>query len=187
MNRDAAADAPLMPPLHGVGRRPDWRFMVSHPAHVVALGFGSGLAPVAPGTAGTVWGWLAFALLRPHLDDQAIGIVIMLAMAVGWWAFTVTARALRQADPSSVVWDEIIAIWLVLWLTTPSGFWAQAMAVALFRFFDAVKPGPIAWADQRFKRRAGQPIGWAQGFGILLDDVLAAFATLFVIALWKFL
>jgi phosphatidylglycerophosphatase A len=55
----------------------------------------------------------------------------------------------------------------------------------LFRLFDAVKPGPVAWADGLFKARAGQPIGWAQGFGILLDDLVAALCTLLVIALWR--
>jgi len=62
----------------------------------------------------------------------------------------------------------------------------QAGAFALFRFFDATKPGPVAWADQRYKRRRGEPIGWAQGFGILFDDVVAALCTLVVIAVWRF-
>jgi phosphatidylglycerophosphatase A len=98
----------------------------------------------------------------------------------------VTARHLGQADPSCFVWDEIVAFWLVLWFVTPSGLRAQAMAFALFRVFDAAKPGPVAWADQLFKRRRGSPVGWAQGFGILFDDFVAALCTLLVIALWKF-
>ena len=63
---------------------------------------------------------------------------------------------------------------------------AQAAAFALFRLFDAAKPGPVAWADQLFKQRRGRPIGWAQGFGILLDDFVAALCALLVIALWRF-
>ena len=80
----------------------------------------------------------------------------------------------------------MLAFWLVLWLVTPAGLWMQCAAFVLFRFFDAVKPGPVAWADQRFKKnRHGGPIGWAQGFGILFDDLVAALCTLLVIALWR--
>ena len=68
---------------------------------------------------------------------------------------------------------------------TPAGFWSQAAAFALFRAFDAAKPGPVAWADQRFKARRGQAIGWRQGVGILFDDLVAALCTLLVIALWS--
>jgi phosphatidylglycerophosphatase A len=98
----------------------------------------------------------------------------------------VTARHLALADPSPVVWDEVIAFWLVLWLVTPAGWTAQLWAFALFRFFDAAKPGPVAWADKLFKGRRGASIGWAQGFGILLDDLVAALCTLLVMALWRF-
>jgi phosphatidylglycerophosphatase A len=176
------------PPLRGPRRKPDWRFLVSHPAHLIALGFGSGLAPVAPGTAGTLWAWFVFVLLQPTMSEPVRGVVLVVATLVGWWASTVTARDLAQADPSCVVWDEVVAFWLVLWFVTPSGFWMQAVAFLLFRFFDAAKPGPVAWADQLFKRRRGsRAIGWAQGFGILFDDFVAALCTLMVIALWKFI
>ena len=180
-------DPALNPPLVGAGRKPGWRFLVAHPAHLVALGFGSGLAPLAPGTAGTLWAWLAYAVLAPLLGDGARAAVLVTATLVGWWACTVTARHLAQADPSAVVWDEVVAFWLVLWLVTPATFAAQAVAFLLFRFFDAAKPGPVAWADQLFKQRRGEPIGWAQGFGILLDDFVAALCALLVIALWKFI
>jgi len=124
------------------------------------------------------------AIVRPHRLPLAL---LVASTLVGWWACTVTARNLAQADPSSVVWDEIVAFWCVLWLVTPVGFWGQLIAFALFRFFDAAKPGPVAWADQLFKHSRGQPIGWAQGFGILFDDFVAALCTLLVIALWKFI
>lgn len=174
------------PPLAGQGRRPGWRFLLAHPAHLVALGFGSGLSPVAPGTAGTLWAWFSYVALQRELGDAGRGVVLVVATLVGWWACTVTARDLAQADPSAVVWDEVVAFWLVLWLVTPATFTAQAIAFLLFRFFDAAKPGPVAWADQRFKLRPGAPIGWAQGFGILLDDFVAALCTLVVIAAWRF-
>jgi len=71
----------------------------------------------------------------------------------------------------------------VLWLWSPAGFWAQLLAFALFRYFDAAKPGPVGWADRLFKLRPGQAIGWRQGVGILFDDLVAAGCTLLVLAL----
>jgi len=177
----------LNPPLAGPGRRPGWRFLLAHPAHAIALGFGSGLSPVAPGTVGTLWAWMVYALLPATFGDGARGVALVVAMLLGWWACTVTARNLAQGDPGAIVWDEVVAFWLILWLITPASWVLQAVAFLLFRFFDAVKPGPVAWADQRFKRRPGHPIGWVQGFGILIDDVVAAFCTLLLIALWRFL
>lgn len=186
MKPDASPETALHRPLAGAGRRPGVRFLFSHPAHWIALGFGSGLSPVAPGTAGTLFAWLVFALFHQLLRDAALGVFLLAAFGVGWWACTVAARHLNQADPAAIVWDEIVAFWLVLWLVTPASFAAQLVAFVLFRFLDAAKPGPIAWADQRFKRRRGAPIGWAQGFGILFDDLVAALGTLVVVALWRF-
>ena len=125
--------------------------MLAHPAHAIALGLGSGLPRVAPGTVGTLWGWAAFVLLQPWVSDAGWAWIIGLGTLVGWWACTVTARHMRIADSGHIVWDEIIAFWLVLWLITPTGFWGQLVAFALFRLFDAVKVGPMAWADRRFK------------------------------------
>ena len=168
-------------------RKPSWRFLLSHPAHAIALGFGSGLSPKAPGTVGTLWAWITFVLLQPHLNDAQWALLLAAGTLVGWWACTVTARHLALADPGAIVWDEIVAFWLVLWLVMPATLWAQLAAFALFRVFDAAKPGPVAWADQLFKVRRGVPIGWAQGFGILFDDFVAALCALLVIALWRWL
>jgi phosphatidylglycerophosphatase A len=92
------------------------------------------------------------------------------------------------ADPGSIVWDEVLAFWAVLWLIAPAGWLAQLIAFAVFRFFDAAKPGPVGWADRRFKPTPSAPIGWLQGFGILFDDLVAAACTLAVMlptrALW---
>ena len=156
------------------------RFLFVHPAHCIALGFGSGLSRVAPGTVGTRWGWLAFLVLQLWLTPRGMGLLIALSLLLGWWACTVTARHMRVADPGHIVWDEIVAIWIVLWLAMPMGFWGQLAAFALFRYFDAAKPGPVAWADRLFKG-----FGWRGGLGILLDDLVAAFCTLLVIALWR--
>jgi phosphatidylglycerophosphatase A len=162
-------------------RRPTARFMLEHPAHLIALGFGSGLSPVAPGTAGTLWAWLAFVVMAPWFGSLQMGLLIVVATLLGWWASTLTAKNMGVADPGSIVWDEVAAFWLVLWLITPAGVWGQLAAFVLFRFFDAVKFGPMAWADKSFKG-----FGWRGGFGIMLDDLAAAFCTLLVIAAWRF-
>jgi phosphatidylglycerophosphatase A len=160
--------------------------MLEHPAHVVALGFGSGLAPRAPGTVGTLWAWLTFLLLAPWLDDRGWALLIGLGTVIGWWACTRCAQHMNTPDPGAVVWDEVLAFWLILWLIAPAGWLGQAIAFALFRYFDAAKPGPVGWADRLFKIERGAPIGWAQGLGILIDDFVAAGCTLAVIALWRF-
>ena len=118
---------------------PSAKFMLSHPAHFIAMGFGAGLSPLAPGTAGTLWAWLSFLVLQQWLSSAQIGWLIAASIPVGWWASTVTARNMRVLDPGSVVWDEIAAFWLVLWLVMPAGLLGQAIAFALFRYFDAFR------------------------------------------------
>lgn len=176
---------PVNPPLAAAPRRADTRFLLAHPAHAVALGFGAGLSPLAPGTVGTLWAWLSFVVLDRWLTAGQWGLVLVAAALLGWWACTLTARHLHDVDPGCIVWDEVLAFWTVLWLLLPADFTVQCAAFLLFRFFDAAKPGPVAWADARFKRRRGGVcVGWAQGFGILFDDAVAALCTLLVIAIW---
>ena len=177
---------PLIPPLAPAPRNASWRFMLAHPAHAIALGFGSGLSPFAPGTVGTLWAWVAFLLIQPHLGDGQMALLIAIVFLTGCWASTVTARHLAVADPGAIVIDEVAAFWLVLWLVLPAGLLGQAVAFALFRVFDAAKPGPVAWADRYFKVQRGQRIGWLQGFGVMFDDLVAALCSLLVIALWRF-
>lgn len=167
--------------MSGAPIRPTPAFMLRHPARWIALGFGSGLSPKAPGTVGTLWAWLVFWVIAPWMNDMAWAALIGGGTVVGWWACTVTARHMGVADSGHIVWDEVLAFWLVLWLIAPSGFWGQLVAFALFRLFDAVKVGPMAWADRTFKG-----FGPRGGFGILLDDFAAALCTLLVIALWRF-
>ena len=181
----ATASRPALAPV-----RPSARFMLSHPAHFVAMGFGSGLSPLAPGTAGTLWAWLAFVVLQPWMNDARWALLMAVALALGWWICTVTAKNMRVIDPSSVVWDEIAAFWLVLWLSAPTGLIGQCVAFALFRFFDAVKPGPVGWADSLFHdvNIETDPAAWRKaGFGIMFDDLVAAACALLVIATWRFL
>lgn len=175
---DAAGAAYPAMPAGGAARRASARFMLAHPAHWIALGFGSGLSPLAPGTAGTLWAWLSYLVMQLWLSPAQIGGIVALSLPLGWWACTRTAQHMQVADPGAIVWDEIAAFWLILWLLMPVGFWGQLLAFALFRYFDAAKPGPVAWADQHFKG-----FGWRGGFGIMFDDLVAAFCTLLVLAL----
>jgi phosphatidylglycerophosphatase A len=160
--------------------RPDAGFMFRHPAHWVALGFGSGLSPKAPGTVGTLWAWLSWWAIQDFFTLSEQFAIILIASLVGVWACKVTAQNLGISDPSAIVWDEVVAFWLVLLMLSPASFTTQLTAFALFRFFDVVKPGPVAWADQLFKG-----FGWRGAFGILLDDFVAAFCTLLCFALWR--
>ncbi|PUE39441.1 phosphatidylglycerophosphatase A [Limnohabitans sp. Bal53] len=169
------SDPSVNPPI-----RPTASFMWRHPAHAIALGFGSGLSPKAPGTVGSLWGWASWLLIQNNLSLNAQAALLLVSLFIGWWACTLTAKNMGVSDPGSIVWDEIVAMWLILFLMMPAGFMAQLSAFLLFRFFDAAKPGPVAWADRLFKG-----FGWRGGWGILFDDLVAAFCTLLVLALWR--
>jgi phosphatidylglycerophosphatase A len=155
-------------------RRATARFMRSHPLHLISLGFGSGLSPVMPGTVGTLFAWASFVVLNRYLTVLDWGVLIVVGFFAGISISGFTAKKLGIDDPSPVVWDEIVAFWLVLLMVTPASFKGQAWAFVVFRFFDMVKPPPIRYFDRRLKG----------GFGIMFDDLVAAFFTLLVIALW---
>ena len=104
-------------------------------------------------------------VMQLWLSPAIIGIVIAVSIPLGWWACTVTAKNMGVADPGSIVWDEVVAFWIILWLVMPASLIGQAVAFALFRFFDAAKPQPVRWADQLFKG-----FGWRGGWGIMWDD-----------------
>jgi phosphatidylglycerophosphatase A len=171
----------LNPPVRPSMLRPSWRFLFAHPAHFIALGCGSGLSPFAPGTAGTAFAWVVYLLIADWLNAWQMGLLIVVSTLVGWWACTVTARNMHVLDPGPIVWDEVVAFWIILWLAMPMGFTGQLVAFVLFRALDTIKPGPIGWADDLF-----HGFGWKGGLGILLDDLVGAFCTVFIIALWRF-
>lgn len=152
--------------------RPTPRFLVSHPLHFVALGFGSGLSPYAPGTVGSLLAWLLYPLIKTPLSDAVFLALLLCLFIAGIVAAGITGRALGVSDHGAIVWDEMVAVWLVLLFAPPGWIW-QGIAVALFRFFDIVKPQPIRWADRRVKG----------GTGVMLDDLIAAGYTIFVLAL----
>lgn len=160
---------------------PTRKFMLAHPAHLLALGFGSGLSPVVPGTIGTLFGWLSFHGLSAYwpatFTVPVWALLIVAGFLIGVRACDITGRALGVPDHGAMVWDEIIAIWLVLLLVTPASFSAELAAVVVFRLFDMIKPPPIRQFERRFKG----------GFGVMADDIIAAFFTLLTLALWRFL
>ncbi|MDR2688561.1 MAG: phosphatidylglycerophosphatase A [Azoarcus sp.] len=147
--------------------------LLRHPIHLISLGFGSGLSPVAPGTAGTLAAWLLYPLLRLAFDDAALSIFLLVCFLVGIPITHLTGRKLGVPDHGAIVWDEMVAMWLVLLFTPASIAW-QATAVVLFRLFDITKPPPIRQADQRFKN----------GFGVMFDDLLAALYAIFTLAVF---
>lgn len=159
--------------------RPTARFMLAHPAHWLAQGFGSGLSPVMPGTSGTLFAWLSYVVLCarwPGIFTSLSWLVIISAgFVIGIWACHRTGRDLGIADHGSMVWDEIVAFWLVLVVLMPANLHTQCGAFVVFRFFDMAKPPPIAYFDRRFKG----------GFGVMWDDIVAAFYTLLVFAFWR--
>jgi phosphatidylglycerophosphatase A len=114
------------------------------------------------------------------LDTEQLAWVLVAALPLGWWVCKLTADHMQVNDPSSIVWDEIAAFWWILFLWMPASLTGQFIAFVLFRLFDAVKPGPVGWADAAFH---GQ--GWRGGFGIMFDDIVAAFCTLICLALWQ--
>lgn len=141
---------------------PDWRFLIAKPAHFLAFGFGSGLARVAPGTFGTLAAIPLYLLLMPLPLPAYLGLVFIMFVA-GIRICDVTGRALGIHDYGGIVWDEIVAMLLVLAFTPHTWPWIVA-AFLFFRLFDIWKPFPIRWFDSHVHG----------GFGVMLDDLLAA-------------
>jgi phosphatidylglycerophosphatase A len=160
-------------------RVPDARFLVSHPAHFLALGFGCGLAPRAPGTVGTLAGWALYALLALALPPVAIAFLAIPLFFVGVWACGVTGRDLGVEDHGAMVWDEIVAF-LPLAAIASATWWLQAIVFVLFRIFDIWKPYPIGLVERHVRG----------GMGVMVDDAIAAAYAyvsfiLFVVVMYK--
>lgn len=153
---------------------PTLRFLLAHPAHFLALGFGAGLSPVAPGTFGTLVALPLAAVLRAYANDVAYLGVVIVAFGVGVWAAGRTGRDLGVGDHGAIVWDEVVAFLLVLFFVGADPI-REAFAFLLFRLFDIVKPPPARFIDRE----------WHGGFGVMADDIVAAFYALLALALWQ--
>jgi len=154
--------------------RPSKAFIRSRLAYFIAFGGGAGLSRYAPGTMGTLATFPLFWILAYFFDPLALLVLVAVMFLIGIWACGVTGRALGNHDHGGMVWDEITAFTLVLLFTPPIVMW-QAFAFLLFRLFDIIKPPPIRYYDQTLRG----------GFGVMFDDLLAAFLTLLCLAAWK--
>ena len=155
--------------------RPGLRFLLGHPARFVALGFGVGLIPFAPGTFGTLLALPAVCCAVPapernRFPDPRSGFLFV----TGVWICDKAGRDLGAEDHKSIVWDETVAFLLVLFFTPAAPLW-QAFAFLLFRLFDILKPGPVRAIEQTFRG----------GFGVMVDDLVAAFFTLLCLTVFK--
>ena len=154
------------------------RVTLRNPIHFLALGFGSGLLHPAPGTWGSLVGVIVGALLLPWLDAKTFFMLTALCFFLGIWLCERTSHDMGVHDHGSIVWDEIVAVFLVL-LAVPqvSLFWC-AIAFVTFRLFDILKPYPIRYFDEKL----------TNGFGIMVDDILAAgYSILVILALAHFI
>lgn len=134
---------------------------IRDPVHLLALGFGAGCLPGAPGTFGSLVGVALYLPLQRLPWPWYLAIVIAL-FALGVWISGQTAKALGVHDDSRIVWDEIVG-YLVTMIAAPAGWLWIILGFVLFRVFDIVKPWPIRWIDEKVRG----------GLGIVLDDVVA--------------
>lgn len=161
--------------------KPTFRFLISHPAHFISLGCGSGLSPIMPGTVGTLFGWGVFHLLTecaPTYFTQTLWMFLAGAgFVLGCKTCTQTGQALGNPDDGAMVIDEIIAMWLVLLVFMPASIIEETVLFILFRVFDMTKPPPIKQIDAKVKG----------GFGVMIDDIIAALFTIIGFCILKFI
>jgi len=142
---------------------------LTNPLYFLATGFGSGLAPRAPGTVGSVMAVLLWLPLQT-LPVLWYTVFVLACMLGGIWLCGHVARDMQVKDPASIVFDEFVGVWVSLFLLPAGWYWVLA-GFALFRFFDILKPWPVNWLDERL----------AGGWGIMLDDVAAGLYSLAII------
>lgn len=148
---------------------PSFVELARDPVAFLGFGFGSGLSPVMPGTAGTLAAVPLYWLIEP-LPLLWYLLILVLAFTVGLYICGATAKKLGVHDHGGIVWDEFVGLWITL-IAAPSGWQWILLGFILFRFFDMVKPWPIKRVDRMVKG----------GLGIMLDDVLAGFAAAVVL------
>lgn len=152
------------------------RALLATPAGWLACGFGSGLAPVAQGTFGSLAAILPWLLLRQYSLSLNLAVIVI-GFAMGVWACEIAGRAVRVDDHRSLVWDEFVGQWIALLPALLAPWWAVVLGFALFRLFDVWKPWPIRYLDRHLKG----------GLGVMVDDVVAgvfAAVVLKLVLLW---
>ena len=157
------------------GPEVNFKTLLKRPASFIAFGFGTGLAPKAPGTVGTLVALPIYWLIQDWSLLAYISVVVA-AFIVGIWICQTTVDWLKQQDPSSIVWDEVVG-YLVTMTAAPAGWHWMVAGFVLFRLFDIWKPWPVSLADKKLHG----------GLGIMLDDVVAglyAALTMWLIALF---
>ncbi len=150
-----------------------------HPLTWIAIGFGSGLAPKAPGTAGSVLALLPVVWLSQLSAVYYIAFLVG-AFALGIWASHHVVTNLKTQDHQSIVWDEMVGVWIAVFglsaVTLVDWGWLL-LGLGLFRAFDIAKPWPISIVDRDIHG----------GLGVMLDDVLAGIAALGTLTLIRML
>ncbi len=142
---------------------------IKNPLHLLAVGFGSGLARKAPGT----WGTLAavpFYYFLSFLSIKTYIIFLIVSSIFGIWICHITQKKMVGDDPSAIVWDEFVGYWITM-LAAPLSVQWMIVGFILFRFFDILKPYPICWLDKNVRG----------GFGIMIDDIVAGIFALIVL------
>ena len=152
-----------------IRRYPVKASMLRSPAAFLALGFGSGLSPIMPGTCGTIAAIPIYILLH-FLPAPLYFIAIALLFIVGIWICGVTAKKLKIHDHPAIVWDEIVGFLITMLLAPFNWLWIL-LGFILFRVFDIFKPWPVRYADKHL----------TNGFGIMADDLLAAIYALVIL------
>ena len=137
------------------------RKVLSSPINFLAFGFGSGLAPFAPGTFGTLAA-IPFYLLMQSLSLSLYLLVVVIVSIVGIWICDESSKSLGVHDHSGIVWDEF-AGYFVTMIAAPKGWLWIVTGFAFFRLFDIWKPWPISVLDKKVEG----------GLGIMVDDLLA--------------
>lgn len=152
------------------------RVSLANPIHFLALGFGSGLAPKAPGTFGTIAAIPLVYLLGYSTSLTGYLLVTLIASVIGIWLCGKTAHDMMVHDDSSIVWDEIAGL-LITMIAVPLSWQTVLLGFALFRIFDILKPWPISYLDARVHG----------GFGIMIDDILAGLFALVIMHITLYL
>jgi phosphatidylglycerophosphatase A len=149
------------------------KVVLGSPAGFLAFGFGSGLSPFAPGTMGTLVA-IPFIFALRGLGTPGFWIALLLLFVLGVGLCGYVSRQLGVHDHGGIVWDEMVGYWLAAAFVPLQWPWLLA-AFVLFRIFDIFKPWPIRQLDEKV----------SGGFGIMIDDIVAALFTLIILAVFQ--